>query len=517
MSYSLVVAETVAKSRTLGAVLRQQSTEKSWRTIPTDGFYMDWPTRGTGIDEKTLRPKFAVKGKPSLNRIMAASSEASEVYLAMDAGPIGAATAYHLRSQIIGRWPDKVVKRLHFREITEAAISQAVKNASDVSELEAEERLSGQVLDRLITRTLGEKLGCTLGRAMAPAFKLLVTAHGSPEGRVEAHFSAGNRLVCFLSDPIPAERCEQLVVYLTANPPSYEIDVEDDLVAHPPKAYSTSTLLADFSSQYGLKSIETQAQAWSLYEAGYITNPVGAGIGLSPAFAVLVHAKIAALAGKSFCGRYQLPELLSPAERVTAIRPTSIDRDPSEIPKPVRRLYRMIWARTLAACSVYARVRHEIAHFNADGVRFEAEGIEVVEPGYDRVGLGLFLRKQVISKDLRFRQARVLKGGWPTESEFIETLTPMKLSSPAYVINSLEGNNFIEFRGNRIVPTAAGFAMLEKINEVMPEYASPMFFAQVEYRLRQISKGAFDRHLVLSEYQAWLREKERKANLPSLL
>jgi DNA topoisomerase-1 len=199
-----------------------------------------------------------------------------------------------------------------------------------------------------------------------------------------------------------------------------------------------------------------------------------------------------------------------------AIRPTSINRDPSEIPKPVRQLYRMIWARTLAACSISAKVRQEIASFKVDGVSFEAEGLEVVDPGYDRVGLGQFLRKQVFPPDLKFEAAHAIKGSWSTEAEFIEALAPMKLDSPAYVIKALENNDYIEFDGTRIVPTKLGLEMLTEVKQVMPEFASPMFFTQVEYRLRQVAKGSFKRRPVLAEYEGWLKEKVRLLDLPSL-
>ena len=118
---------------------------------------------------------------------------------------------------------------MRFREITEAAIALAIAKASEVSGLEAEVRISAQVLDRLITQALSEGMGCVLGRAMAPAFNILVSNYGSEEGRVEAHFAAERRIVRFLSEPTPLKDCDALVAELEQNPPTHKLDVEDDL------------------------------------------------------------------------------------------------------------------------------------------------------------------------------------------------------------------------------------------------------------------------------------------------
>ncbi len=513
MSYNLVIAETTAKVRTLGAALRSIKSEASWRTIPTSGFSMDWPKSGLGVNLDTLQPKFSVKNKPALNRIMAAVEEAAVVYLGMDDDQIGETASFHLKGQILERWPDKVIKRLRIREITTAALQEAVESNQDVIDKEAEARIACQVIDRLLSQMVGDLMGLSVGRAMAPAFNILVSKFGLENHKLlAADFTSGpfaSDSIVFISDFIPSDSCNEVLTALMRNPPKkFDRVVDEDLVAHPPRPFSLEDLLTTATEYLGLKSIEVMTQANSLYESGYITRPVGAGFGLKKDFVTTVHTKITALVGKKFCGTYGVPEHL---DRTEAVRPTDISCDPSTVPKPVRQLYRLIWARSLAACSIRATVRHERVSFKVGEIKFETEGLQVISSGYDRVGMGIFLRRQEVPDGAVFRKAS-LEAGWPTESEYLKALSSkLCLNNPASVVKALENNGFIQFEGRRITPTGYGRKMLRRVEFVMPELASPLFFSQFDYRMNQVAKGNFRRDVVVSEYHAWIEEKARRA------
>lgn len=511
----LAVTETSLRARTIGSLLRTYDAEGEWQTVSLDGFDMDWPKKSIGVDEVQLYPKFTIRNKTALNRVLAASRESLRVYIATDDSPAGEALALHLKRQIIAEQPDKTVRRMRLSELTASSLERAIRVDLGVDNDRADARFAEQVLDRLLSYHLGKAIGHRIGRAMLPALRILLSEYKSNEdyGCVVARFSAGmfgDSMIEFVSDKISEEKCSAVIDTLNEHhPKTFAREVDDDLIAHPPKPFSTSTLLAVATAEMRAKGADLVNQARQLYDAGLLTQPIGAGFGMDDAFVASVHMKIKNLAGASFCGQC-LP--LLDRDTPECVRPTDISRDPSMIPKPARTLYRLIWGRSLAACSIHAKVRHERVSFEIDGVTFRAEGLKVVEPGYDRVGMGMFLRSQDIPDDLSFQNANVLYDTWPVEGDLISSICDrMDVDSPASVIKALENNSYIHYSGMRITPTALGIDVAKAVDRIVPELASPEFFKQVKYRLAQIEAGKFPRHAVLEEYQAWINERAEYA------
>ena len=486
-----VVVENTTKAQTLGSVLRHAFPDQSWKVITTWGYWMAWPATGLGLDIDRALPKLAVKDRRSLNKILTASREADRVYLAHAPSPPGELAAHFLKRHIVGQKPEQVVKRLRCTALSQDAIREAVEADRDIDEQLVERELSRMFLDRIVTQCLTEDF--LLGRAMVPVLYYLVGRKTTGQ-RIIAKFRSGLSEVEFRSSLIedPGPLLEAL-----KGPIEFRREFDEDLSAPPPLAMSTLDLLISGTAELRFKSIEILNLARELYDQGAITYPFEAGHGISSTIKAKIGTRIEALAGKKLRGSYRCPDGMDPRE---CVRPTDISVDASSLPKTTRALYRLIWARTMAACSVPARVRHERITMEIEGVTFEASGLQVTKSGYDRVGLGMLLRSQEIPEDIMFTGARV-ESGWPREVEFLREIP--WISSPTLVINALDNNDYIRFDGPCVVPTDYGRSMLDEVKKIAPELCSKAFLAETEYRLDQIAAGGFERTGTLREYARW--------------
>src|SRR5438046_4299583 len=190
MPKTLVIVESPAKARTIERILK----DSRYEVLASYGHVRDLPESADEIPDEIRKKKWGRLGvdtegdfKPyyvipndkrkHVQALKAALKGASQVYLATDPDREGESISWHLKEILKPKVP---VKRIVFHEITEEAITQAVKDASDVDENLVRAQESRRILDRLYGYTLSPVLwkkvqtGLSAGRVQSVAVRLIV-------------------------------------------------------------------------------------------------------------------------------------------------------------------------------------------------------------------------------------------------------------------------------------------------------------------------------------------------------
>ncbi|HXS81375.1 MAG TPA: DNA topoisomerase, partial [Methylomirabilota bacterium] len=172
---NLVVVESPTKSKTLNKFLG-----KDFMVLASNGHVMDLPKSKLGVDvDNDFEPMYEpIHGKKAvLAKIRIAARHAGIVYLAPDPDREGEAIAWHLASQLKGT--KRPVRRLTFNEITQRAVTEALKNPRDLDMNLVNAQQARRVLDRLIGYKVSPfvwstvKYGLAAGRVQSVALRLI--------------------------------------------------------------------------------------------------------------------------------------------------------------------------------------------------------------------------------------------------------------------------------------------------------------------------------------------------------
>ena len=172
---NLVVVESPTKSKTLNKFLG-----KDFMVLASNGHIMDLPKSKLGVDvENDFEPQYEpIHGKQAvLAKIRIAARHSATVYLAPDPDREGEAIAWHLASQLKGT--KRPVRRLTFNEITQRAVTEALKNPRDLDMNLVNAQQARRVLDRLIGYKVSPfvwstvKYGLAAGRVQSVALRLI--------------------------------------------------------------------------------------------------------------------------------------------------------------------------------------------------------------------------------------------------------------------------------------------------------------------------------------------------------
>src|SRR5205085_2164725 len=189
MAKTLVIVESPTKARTIERILKD-----GYEVLASYGHVRDLPESASEIPDEIRKKKWGRLGvdtdgdftpyyvipndkKKHVQALKAALKGASQVFLATDPDREGESISWHLKEVLKPKIP---VKRIVFHEITEEAITQAVKDASDVDENLVRAQESRRILDRLYGYTLSPVLwkkvqtGLSAGRVQSVAVRLIV-------------------------------------------------------------------------------------------------------------------------------------------------------------------------------------------------------------------------------------------------------------------------------------------------------------------------------------------------------
>ena len=394
MAGNLVIVESPAKAKTIQKYLGKEFTVKS-----SFGHIRDLQDKKLSVDVADgFKPEYVVPAakKKVVAELKKAADEAALVWLASDEDREGEAISWHL-VETLGLDRSRT-RRIVFHEITKDAILHAIETPRDIDDNLVKAQQARRVLDRLVGFELSPILwrkiqrGLSAGRVQSVALRLVVDREkeiiafqNTPYYKVEAQFVVDGVKVKGLLDT-RFETLEQARAFLEDSiGASYTVaSVEKkDAVRFPAAPFTTSTLQQEAARKLRYPVSLTMRLAQGLYERGLITYMRTDSTNLSA---------LALGTAKQFILDNFGPEYSHPRQYKThskgaqeaheAIRPTFIANTDIEGTAQEKKLYELIWKRTVASQMSEAKVLGTSIKVASDK-RAEQFGIQATEVLFD--------------------------------------------------------------------------------------------------------------------------------------
>ncbi len=360
MTKNLVIVESPAKAKTIEKFLGQNYVVKS-----SFGHIRDLPKKGLNIDiNKGFEPFYEISpDKLKVVQELKTIAKKSEVWLASDEDREGEAIAWHL-SQALQLNPSKT-KRIVFHEITKPAIEHAINNPRVIDLKLVEAQQARRVLDRLVGYELSPILwkkvkgGLSAGRVQSVAVRLIVDREREIKQfasqsyyKILAQFQAQDEVFSAeLSRKI--KTIKNVEDWLEANKKTvFKVsDVKRLPSSRSPSApFTTSTLQQEASRKLGFSVRQTMTLAQRLYESGAITYMRTDSTNMSDLALNSMKSFILNEFGEQYHQYRQYKTKNENAQEAhEAIRPTDVFNQSAGDDNNQKKLYRLIWRRTIAS------------------------------------------------------------------------------------------------------------------------------------------------------------------------
>ena len=400
MSANLVIVESPAKAKTIQKYLGKEFTVKA-----SFGHVRDLPADKTSVDIKDgFRPEYVVPAdkKRVVSELKAAAAAAQTIWLASDEDREGEAIAWHLAETL--ELPAEKTKRIVFHEITKNAILEAVANPRGIDENLVKAQQARRVLDRLVGYELSPVLwkkihsGLSAGRVQSVAVRLIVDREreinrfaAQQYYKVEGLFTleGGEKLRATLNGKFDTAEAAQSFLEKCRDARFTLSDVQKkEGVRTPASPFTTSLLQQEASRKLGMSVNQTMSTAQRLYEAGLITYMRTDSTNLSSLAINTAKAQIIATYGEAYSRpRNYKTRAKGAQEAHEAIRPTDLSRPEIEGTPAEKRLYDLIWKRTIACQMADARIERTTVTLTADNLpeTFSAQEERILFDGFLKV------------------------------------------------------------------------------------------------------------------------------------
>ena len=401
MQENLVIVESPAKAKTIEKFLGKGYVVKS-----SFGHIRDLSKKELGIDiQNDFTPHYEISPdkKKTVAELEKLAKEAGTVWLASDEDREGEAIAWHL-SQVLGLKDDKT-KRIVFHEITKNAILHAIENPRTIDLNLVNAQQARRILDRLVgfelSPVLWKKIKPSLsaGRVQSVAVRLIVEREreimdfkAAAEYRVLADFTvtdADGKKSAFRAELSKRYATEQEALALLEKCKTAVFTVRNverkPSKKSPAAPFTTSTLQQEAGRKLGMSVSQTMSVAQRLYEAGYITYMRTDSVNLSGQAIAAAKAEIVKLFGEKYSEvRNYKTKTKGAQEAHEAIRPSYMDKTVIDAAPAEKRLYDLIWKRTIASQMAAAQTERTVVDIEISNAeeRFVATGETVLFDGF---------------------------------------------------------------------------------------------------------------------------------------
>lgn len=403
MQKNLVIVESPAKAKTLEKFLG-----KDYKVMSSYGHIRDLKKKEMSVNLNTFLPEYEIPSDKTdvVKNLKSQASKAEVVWLASDEDREGEAISWHL-SQVLGLDP-KEAKRIVFHEITQSAILEAIEHPRTIDMGLVNAQQARRVLDRIVgfklSPVLWKKLKPSLsaGRVQSVAVRLIVEREREIENfksessyKVSAIFivkdAEGNPVQLMADLDTRFKTREEAEAYLESckNQDFSITDIQTKPVKKTPAPpFTTSTLQQEAARKLGFTVAQTMMVAQRLYESGRITYMRTDSVNLSSLCVNTTKEEIVKNLGKQYSHPRQYHTNSKGAQEAhEAIRPTYISNREIEGNAQEKRLYDLIWKRTIACQMADAEVEKTTITIS-DGVNehlFVANGEQITFDGFLRV------------------------------------------------------------------------------------------------------------------------------------
>lgn len=396
MQKNLVIVESPAKAKTLEKFLG-----KDYKVMSSYGHIRDLKKKEMSVNLDDFSPEYEIPADKEyvVRELKKAAEKAETVWLASDEDREGEAISWHL-SQVLGLDP-KAAKRIVFHEITKTAILEAIEKPRTIDMGLVNAQQARRVLDRIvgfkISPVLWKKLKPSLsaGRVQSVAVRLIVEREKEIECfksesvyRVSAVFMVdGQPIKASLAHGFKTEQEAEAFLADCQNKEFTITDIEKKPVKKSPAPpFTTSTLQQEAARKLGFTVSKTMIVAQHLYESGHITYMRTDSVNLSSLCLNTTKEEIV----KTHGAKYSKPRKFHTSakgaqEAHEAIRPTYISEHEIAGNAQEKRLYDLIWKRTVACQMADAEAEKTTITISADDVNFTATGEVITFDGFLRV------------------------------------------------------------------------------------------------------------------------------------
>lgn len=554
MLKNLVIVESPAKAKTIEKFLG-----KDYKVMSSYGHIRDLKKKNFSIDiDNGFLPIYEIPDdkKQLVSDLKKAASDAETVWLASDEDREGEAIAWHLY-EVLGLKPENT-RRIVFHEITKNAILNAIANPRSIDLNRVDAQQARRVLDRIVGFELSPVLwkkikpALSAGRVQSVAVRLIVERENEiknfvsePFFRVNATFAVdgSHTIKSELSRRLPdIDAAKTFLSDCTAASFSVsDINVRP-VKKSPAPPFTTSTLQQEASRKLGFTVSQTMMVAQRLYEAGHITYMRTDSVNLSNEAIASISDEIKRNIGPEYLNvrRYHTSSK-GAQEAHEAIRPTYITNATIDGNAQEKRLYALIWKRTIASQMADALVEKTTIditpssrpeHFVANGetIRFdgflkvyiESRDDEEAEEGLltlPKVEIGQSLSPVDITATERFTQQPPRY----TEASLVKKMEELGIGRPstyAPTISTIQQREYVEkgekegvkrtfdtltlkngkitakkktetvgSEKGKLIPTDIGEVVNTFLTEYFPDILDYNFTARVEEKFDEIAEG----------------------------
>ena len=388
MAKNLVIVESPAKAHTIEKYLGSD-----FKVLASVGHIR----KDTKVDKTTFDVTYEIDPghKLIITELKREAKAADKVWLATDEDREGESISWHLCEVL--KLP-KDTARITFHEITKPALDAAILHPRTVDMDMVSSQQARQTLDMLVGYDLSDMVrkkvpgAISAGRVQSPALRLIVEREKEIEKfeskssfKVSGTFSKNGEFVANLEKGNPEDEngARELLERLVGS--SFKVeDVEEAEGAKAnPVPFTTAALQIEANAKLGFSSRTTMSAAQGLYQAGLITYHRTDSLNLSSQAVGAMASYIKEKFGENYLKtRHFKTRDASAQEAHEAIRPTDIYRTTAGKNDYEKRLYQLIWARTLATQMANAKVAKTTIRLSHD---FVAKGEVVIFDGFLKV------------------------------------------------------------------------------------------------------------------------------------
>ncbi|WP_316014422.1 type I DNA topoisomerase [Roseobacter sp. HKCCA0434] len=590
----VVVVESPAKAKTINKYLGNDFT-----VLASYGHVRDLPPKDGSVDPDdnfAMTWEVATASQKHVKAIADALKSDDKLILATDPDREGEAISWHLQEALTKRRAIKkttAVERVVFNAITKSAVTEAMKNPRQVDMELVEAYLARRALDYLVGFKLSPVLWRRLpgaksaGRVQSVALRIIVEREmeieafrpreywsvkallETPRGQTfEARLTAlgGKKLDRY--DIATGEAAELAVAAIQSRDLKVQSVEAKPATRNPAAPFMTSTLQQEASRKFSWGARQTMQVAQRLYEAGYITYMRTDGIDMAPEAVTAARDAIGARYGAEYVpgeARIYKNKAKNAQEAHECVRPTEMTRAADDLPGGVeadqRKLYDLIWKRTIASQMASARLERTAVEVGSpDGeIVLRATGqvvtfdgfLKVYEEGRDDVEDedskrlpqimegdiiehcidGLHDAFEALHKDGKVHEIEILdaRGGMArspyavidvrhaimgqqhftqpppryTEATLVKRMEELGIGRPstyASIVTTIQDRDYVRKEKNRLIPEDKGRLVTAFLENFFRRYVSYDFTAKLEEDLDHVSAGDADWHKLLERF-----------------
>ena len=567
MQENLVIVESPAKAKKI-----EEFLGKDFKVMSSYGHIRDLKKKELSIDEKSMEPCYEIpeEKKKLVTELKATAKQAKKIWLASDEDREGEAISWHL-CEVLGLDEEKT-SRIVFHEITKPAILDAIQHPRHLDMNLVNAQQARRVLDRLVGFKLSPVLwrkvkpALSAGRVQSVAVRLIVEREREIQKfksesyyRVSAIFALinenGNATEVKAELDKRFKTHEEVEAFLEkCKDAKFTVEAvnKKPLKRTPAPPFTTSTLQQEAARKLGFTVSQTMMIAQKLYESGRITYMRTDSVNLSTLCTNASKDEIIKVYGSEYSQpRAYHTHSKGAQEAHEAIRPTYMNETSIDGTSQEKRLYELIWKRTIASQMADAQIEKTTINIHIDNAeeKFVANGEVITFDGFIKVYRestddedgtedathilpamkeGDELQRREITATEKFSAAPLRY----TEASLVKKLEDLGIGRPStyaptistiqqreyvqkgdkkgversYTIDSLKGIKVTqkvkkEIAGNekgKLLPTDIGIVVNDFLMENFPGIMDYNFTATVEQKFDDIAEGK-------TEWNKWMK------------